>query len=191
MATLSSQVVVALFDPINVVITSDKDTIILNQTGQLFVNQPSNFTYVWSSTSPDELIDPIWNPIITPIDTGQVTYTVTVTNEDGCTSTASITIRVLNPACNDEDIFLPNAFTPNSDGHNDVLLVHSNYITDFELHIYSRWGEEVFTTLDQYIGWDGTFKGKKLEPDVFGYYFTAVCVNQASFSKKGNITLLK
>jgi len=189
--TLTSEVVVALFDPLNVVITASNDTIILTHDGQLFVNQPANYGYVWSSTTPGELIDPVWNPIITPIDSGQVTYSVTVTNEDGCTNTASITIRVLNPACDKTDVFLPNAFTPNGDGINDILLVRSNFLTSWELHIYSRWGEEVFSTKDQNIGWDGTFKGKKLEPDVFGYYFTAVCINQATYNDKGNVTLLK
>jgi len=191
--TLNSEVVVALFDPINFTITGP-DTLILNsEPGQLFVqlNQPLLYTYVWSSTSSTEHIDPVWNPIISPVDTGFVTYTVTVTNGDGCTATASITIRVLNPACNDEDIFLPNAFTPNGDGHNDILVIKSNFITSFEMHIYSRWGQEVFSTFDKDIGWDGTFKGKTLDPDVFGFYFSAVCVNNAKFSKKGNVTLLK
>ncbi len=189
--TLNSEVVVALFDPIDIVITADTSVIILNNSGQLFVNQPANFHYVWTSTTSGEHIDPVWNPIITPTDTGSVTYTVTVTNEDGCTATGSITIRVLNPPCNKEDIFLPNAFTPNGDGYNDLLVVESNDITSMELHIYSRWGQEVFSTTDQSIGWDGTFKGKKLEPDVFGYYLKAVCLNNATFSDQGNITLLK
>jgi gliding motility-associated-like protein len=191
--TLTTAVVVSLFDPLIFNITTSNDTIILTNNGQLMVtlNQPTKYHYVWSSTSAGEVIDPVWNPLITPIDTGQVTYTVTVTNEDGCTATASITIRVLNPACNDSDIFLPNAFTPNNDGNNDILKVRSNFLLSFEIHIYSRWGEEVFTSTDQNMGWDGTFKGKKLEPDVFGYYYSAVCVNQATHTKKGNVTLLK
>lgn len=188
--TLETEVTVALFEP-GVVIITGPDTIILTHTGQLFVNQPSNYTFDWSSTSPGEDIDHVWNPEITPIDTGDITYTVTVTNEDGCTATGSITIRVLNPACDDSDIFLPTAFTPNDDGHNDYLKVLGEYITGFELHIYSRWGQEVYSTNDPNFNWDGTFKGKELEPDVFGYYFTAVCVNNAEFSKQGNITLLR
>jgi gliding motility-associated-like protein len=188
--TLNIQVTVALFDPLNVAIAGP-DSILLNNEGQLFVNQPEHYTYVWSSTPGNELIDPVWNPIVMPKDTGDVTYTVTVTNEDGCTSTASITIRVYNPACDKTDIFLPNAFTPNNDGHNDELFVRGEFIIGIDFHIYSRWGEEVWFTNDKNQGWDGTFGGKDLPPDVFGYYFTATCPNQATYTEKGNVTLLK
>jgi gliding motility-associated-like protein len=133
----------------------------------------------------------VGDPTFIPQDSGAVTYTVTVTNDDGCTATGSITLRVLNPACDDTDIFLPTAFSPNDDGHNDNLLVLGTYITGWELHIYSRWGQEVYSTTDPNFHWDGRFKGKELEPDVFGYYFTAVCVNNATHSKQGNITLIR
>jgi gliding motility-associated-like protein len=189
--TQSTTITVALFQPSDVIVTADHDTIILTFPIQLFTNQPDNYGYVWSSTNPEDVIPSVGDPTFVPQDSGQVTYTVTVTNEDGCTATGSITFRVLNPACNDSDIFLPTAFTPNSDGHNDYLKVLGEYITGFELHVYSRWGQEVYSTTDPNFNWDGTFKGKKLEPDVFGYYFTAVCVNNAEFSKQGNVTLLR
>src|SRR4030095_10331242 len=130
-----------------------------------------------------------WNPVVTP--TGSVTYTVTITNAQGCLCVASIGIGVANPPCNDEDIFLPTAFTPNDDGVNDMLFVRSNFISSLDLHIYNRWGEQVFQTQSQSIGWDGTYKGKRLEPDVFGYYMKLGCPNGRTFSKKGNITLLE
>jgi gliding motility-associated-like protein len=121
---------------------------------------------------------------------GTTTYTVTVTNEAGCTGTASITVTVFEPFCDERDIFFPNAFTPNNDGKNDVLLLRSNFVTDLDLHIYNRWGEEVFKSNNINVGWDGTYNGKVLPPDVFGYYFTATCPNAKTYSKQGNVTLL-
>ncbi len=188
--TLCANVVVSLFDPLIVSITATEDSVIFTHSTQLFVNQDPDFDYVWSS-SDNAPVDPVFNPVVTPATTENTTYTVTVTNEDGCTSTASITITVRNPFCDDRDIFIPNAFTPNDDGENDVLYVRSAYPVQIDLHIYNRWGQEVFSSTDQTIGWDGTFKGEKLVPDVFGYYLQVNCPNEESFFKKGNITLLK
>jgi len=190
--TLSSNVVVNLFDPLIIVITSDapNDSIVLSEDVQLFVNQDPNFGYSWTSSGGDNVAS-VWNPVVVPTVSGDVTYTVTVVNAHGCIGTASITIRVANPPCNDEDIFLPTAFTPNGDGYNDVLYVRSNFISTLELHIYNRWGQEVFKTNDQNIGWDGLFKGERLAPDVFGYYMNITCPNERTFFKKGNITLLE
>ncbi len=190
--TLYSTVTVNLFDPVDVLITSNAlhDSIILTEDVQLFVNQNPNFGYSWTASN-GEIVPSVWNPVITPGTAGDITYTVTVTNEFGCKGVASITIRVSNPPCNDEDIFLPTAFTPNGDNVNDVLFVRSNFISTLDLHIYNRWGQEVFKTNDQLKGWDGTFKGERLSPDVFGYYMNITCPNGRSFSKKGNITLLE
>jgi len=88
-------------------------------------------------------------------------------------------------------VFLPDAFSPNNDGNNDELRVYSNYLDQFELHIYNRWGEEVYVTYDPNFAWDGTYKGKELPPDVFGYYMRVVCIPDKPFFKKGNITLFR
>ncbi|MEP6647800.1 MAG: gliding motility-associated C-terminal domain-containing protein [Saprospiraceae bacterium] len=190
--TLVSHVVVNLFDPVNVSVSSSapNDSIVLSEDVQLFVNQNPNFGYIWTSSGGD-IVPGVWNPVVTPTKDGANIYTVTVTNEHGCTGVASITIRVANPPCNDEDIFLPTGFTPNGDDVNDVLFVRSNFISTLELHIYNRWGQEVFHTNNQAVGWDGTFEGKRLAPDVFGYYMNITCPNGRSFHKKGNITLLE
>ncbi|MEO6132993.1 MAG: gliding motility-associated C-terminal domain-containing protein, partial [Saprospiraceae bacterium] len=190
--TLTTHVVVNLFDPVNVSISSSapNDSIVLTESVQLFVNQDPNFGYIWTSSGGD-IVPGVWNPTVTPTKDGDITYTVTVTNDHGCTGVASITIRVANPPCNDKDIFLPTGFTPNNDGVNDVLFVRSNFISTLDLHIYNRWGQEVFKTNDKTIGWDGRFKGERLSPDVFGYFMNITCPNGRTFFKKGNITLLE
>ena len=57
--------------------------------------------------------------------------------------------------------------------------------------VFDRWGEMVFESQDRSIGWDGTFRGKKMDPDVYDYYLKAVCIDGDEAIIKGNITLLK
>lgn len=189
--TLCTEVVVNLFESLTVVITAEPDSIVLSESVQLTVNQPCSFSFVWASSNPaDPPIPGICNPVVFPTQ-NPTTYTVTVTNEAGCTQVASISVGVADPLCNEEDIFIPTAFTPNNDGVNDMLFVRSNFISTINLHIYNRWGEQVFQTNDQTMGWDGKYKGKRLPPDVYGYYMEISCPNQKEFFQKGNITLLE
>ncbi len=83
-------------------------------------------------------------------------YYFTATNNDGCTSTKEIFITILH------DLLMPNAFTPNGDGHNDVFRIPA--VTDINLQefsIYDRWGKKVFSTANISEGWDGTLENKK------------------------------
>jgi gliding motility-associated-like protein len=116
---------------------------------------------------------------------------VTVTDEMGCTATDMITIFVRQPVCDETDVFLPSAFSPNGDGVNDVLYVRSNFIDEMEILIYDRWGEQVFASKDQSIGWDGTYKGKTLAPDVYAYTLRVLCINQAEYTVRRNVSLMK
>ncbi|HQW02504.1 MAG TPA: gliding motility-associated C-terminal domain-containing protein, partial [Saprospiraceae bacterium] len=184
---LNITVEVFQFNP-TIEIDAEPDTIFLTDPTQLTVNQNPDFDYVWEAIPPGENIPPIYNPVVTP--TESTTYCVTVTDDNGCTGTACIAVTVNDLFCDDRDIFIPNAFTPNTSGVNDVLFVRSNFIATMELVIYNRWGEKVFSTTDQSIGWDGTYKGQLLSPDVFGYYLTVMCPNEETYTKKGNITLL-
>jgi gliding motility-associated-like protein len=71
------------------------------------------------------------------------------------------------------------------------LYINGNNIIDLNFAIYNRWGQKVFESNDQSIGWDGTFKGESLAPDVFGYYMQCTCDDGSQQFVKGNITLLK
>ena len=101
-----------------------------------------------------------------------------------------IVVVLLTP-CKESNIFIPNAFSPNNDGKNDVLFVRGNYITKLYFAVYDRWGQKVFETKDMSKGWDGTFKGKRIDPAVFGYYLEGECEGGDKFFKKGNVTLLR
>jgi gliding motility-associated-like protein len=186
--TLNHVIDVIGFNPLDIIITADPDSIVLGETSQLTVNQDPAYDYVWSAST-GELVDPIYNPVVTP--TGPTTYCVTVTDFDGCTGVACTSSPgVADPFCDERDVFIPNAFTPNNSGENDMLCVRSNFIQSMELQIYNRWGDKVFSSTDINNCWDGTYNGQLLSPDVFGYYLNVTCPNGKSYFKKGNITLL-
>jgi len=85
---------------------------------------------------------------------------------------------------------LPNAFSPNGDGENDVLRVlGSQYVQNIELRIYNRWGQQVFYTNQKEQGWDGTFKGQPAPLGVYAYTLQAILQNGEVIHKKGNVTL--
>ena len=89
------------------------------------------------------------------------------------------------------DFFIPDGFSPNGDGKNDIFYVRGNNITKVLFIVYDRWGQKVFESTDLAIGWDGVFKGKKLDPAVFAYYVEGECEGGQQFIKKGNVTLFR
>jgi gliding motility-associated-like protein len=90
-------------------------------------------------------------------------------------------------------VFVPNTFTPNGDGQNDILKVFGPGVESVkQVRIFNRWGQMVFETNDpDGIGWDGTFNGEELNPGVFVYYMDVECINGERTIKKGDITLLR
>ncbi|OFY83085.1 MAG: hypothetical protein A3F72_19015 [Bacteroidetes bacterium RIFCSPLOWO2_12_FULL_35_15] len=125
-------------------------------------------------------------PTASPLQT--TTYTLTVT-QNGCSATDSVTVFVEMPC---GEIFVPSAFSPNGGDatENEVLKVYGNCILNLEFAIFDRWGEKVFETTNPAIGWDGTYKGKKLDTAVFVYFLKAT-VDGIDVKKQGNITLVK
>jgi len=87
-------------------------------------------------------------------------------------------------------VAVPNAFSPNNDGNNDLLFVLGT-VTDLEFVVYNRWGQVVFKTNDRSVGWDGTFNGQPLNPGVFAYRLSGKLSNGELVEKKGNITLIR
>jgi len=91
----------------------------------------------------------------------------------------------------EELIGVPNAFSPNGDGINDVIYVEGIGIANLTFEIYNRWGEKVFESENQEIGWDGNFKGVAQEMEVYTYIVNAIFINGKSTRLKGNITLMR
>jgi len=170
-------------------IDAQPDDILLTETTQLEVDDIPGATYAWE---PEEFLDDatIHDPLATP--TEDVVFTVTVTNENGCVATDTVSVRVVPPVCDERDIFVPNTFTPNGDGLNDFFKVNSNFIDEYEIIIYNRWGEEVYTSTDPNDpGWDGTFENNELEADVFGYHLRVLCIGGEEYVTQGNISIVK
>jgi len=103
--------------------------------------------------------------------------------------TSQLVATTLNPFGN--GIFVPNAFTPNADGNNDLLFVYSNSISAMKFKIYNQWGELVFSTTDRTIGWDGNAKGNKSPASIYNYTLEATMLDGTTVIKKGNITLIR
>lgn len=121
-------------------------------------------------------------------------YKVTVKNAGGCTASSLVNVFVL---CDGANVFIPNTFSPNADGANDIFFPRGTGLyTIKQLRVFNRWGEEVFTRSnfnanDEKAGWDGTFKGQKLTPDVYVYIMDIQCQNNSVLVYKGNIALIK
>jgi len=94
--------------------------------------------------------------------------------------------------CCEDNIFIPDAFTPNGDGKNDVFRVsQGDDHTVTELRIFDRWGEMVFQSYNTNAPWDGTCKGQPLEPGAYYYYMTIHCRIGTDLYKKGSIMLIR
>jgi gliding motility-associated-like protein len=121
-----------------------------------------------------------------------VTYIATAINEEGCEVSDEIRFNIRN-GCVEGELEVPNFITPNGDGHNDVFEIRYNHLAELSiLRIYNRWGELVFQTKSVNSDfWDGTFRGRPLNPDVYIYYFEGKCLDGNKIIEKGNITILK
>ena len=129
----------------------------------------------------------------TPDEVGTFIYEVDVTSR-GCMAMVDIELTVEDPLCENDRVYVPNAFSPNGDNVNDVMMVRSNFanlITEFRFIIYDRWGQEVYNSEDIFESWNGTQEGDDLEPDVYGYWLRTVCPSGEELIQQGNITLLR
>ena len=89
------------------------------------------------------------------------------------------------------ELWIPNAFTPNGDGINNMFTVSSLGITELEAYIYNRWGQLIFTWNTINGGWNGTYKGEPVKEDVYIYLIKAKGRDQTNYNKTGYITLLR
>jgi gliding motility-associated-like protein len=161
--------------------------ILLGQNATISVMPGSaNETYSWSPATGLNCTTCI-SPIATP--TSTTTYTVTITDTtDHCIIIDSVTIYV-QEKCG--DVFVPDAFSPNGDGQNDVLYVKGVCIKSMDFIIYDRWGNKVFETQDPKVGWDGKYNGQPMNTGTFVYYLQALTNDNKLTTKKGNITLVR
>jgi len=108
-------------------------------------------------------------------------------NDGNCPSSYELSICVLEST----EIFLPDIFSPNKDGNNDVLYLRGNGVKEMKFQLFDRWGNKVFESSDVNNGWDGTYKGKDAEPGIYAYYLDVLMFNDKKITKKGDITLVR
>ncbi len=118
------------------------------------------------------------------------TYTA-VAVKGACRQSAETHVDAYTEGCIDKDVFVPNTFTPNNDGQNDLFRVRGLKIDEVYFAVYNRWGEKVFETTDKTQGWDGLYKGRPADIGVFGWYLKVKCINGEETFRKGNVTLIR
>lgn len=132
------------------------------------------------------------NPVARPVST--TTYLVQVTDANGCKSQDNLTLFV---TCNGVNVFIPNTFSPNNDGSNDVFFPRGTGLFQVQrMAIFNRWGELVFQRTnfapnDSNAGWNGRVNGKPAISDVYTYIIEIVCNNSEVLPLKGNISLIQ
>ena len=121
------------------------------------------------------------------------TYSVEVVNEFGCVDTAQLTVEILEFACERPFLFVPNAFSPDDDGINDVFYIDGVNVEEAYYTIYNRWGEQVFesSVIGPEEGWDGFFNDQLVDPDVYGIYVRVICRDGGEFYTQGNVTVFR
>ncbi|MCQ2273691.1 MAG: gliding motility-associated C-terminal domain-containing protein [Bacteroidales bacterium] len=173
----------------NLKIWADDSSFFLSESVRLHVTPVEGATYSWHD--PSTIDNPnSHSPLVTPVDTITV-YDCQVTDEYGCSWFGSIMLHCTEVNCGRPNIFIPNAFSPNGDGQNDRLCFSGDFVLDFYLAIYSRWGEKVFETNDIHDCWDGRYNDNWCLPGVYTYYCRVKC--EAGFQNllKGDITLIR
>jgi gliding motility-associated-like protein len=141
-------------------------------------------TYTWEPTTALNC-GHCANPLATPDETIQ--YIVTMTDETGCTASTQVLVIVKQ----EHVYYVPNIFSPNGDGINDVFQIFVKAVREFHLQIHDRWGELVFQSAHPNAVWNGTFNGRELPNGVYVYDVYVVYKDGELFKKKGSVTLVR
>lgn len=162
-----------------------RDTsVVLGQPLQLGASGSTN--YAWTPTT--WLNNPsISNPISLP--QNNIEYVVRVSNAAGCFDTDTILVKVFKVK---PDLYVPNAFTPNGDGNNDIfrpIAIGMKSIDNFQ--VYNRWGQMLYSGTGNGAGWDGTFGGKGQEAATYVWYAEGVDYLNNKIKRKGTVVLIR
>lgn len=153
---------------------------------QIDISPSANYLYAWTPSaglSCDFCPEPVASPLLT------TRYILTVTDPvGGCTGSDTITLYV-DAA---KHFFIPNAFTPNNDGINDVFYVYpAGPVKVFEINVFDRWGEHVYFSNDVGAGWDGTYRGAYVSPGDYAYTVTITFADGQTMASKGSVTVIR
>ena len=149
----------------------------------------SDFTTDWFWDFGDNSHSTLQNPSHIFTNAGTYIITLTASNEYGCTDSDSISITINESGL----VYIPNSFTPNGDGLNDIFKPICTYIqpVDFNMYIFNRWGNEVFRTSDINAGWDGTINGQKVhQVTEFNFIIFYRDLTGKPFKESGSVLLI-
>ena len=159
-----------------------------------FVDQSTDVygmkTWFWQFGNPQDSTSGTQNPQFTYADTGLYCPKLTVTNKHGCTDEVEHCIYI-SPFFT---IYIPNAFSPNGDGLNDVFTAKGTYVCNFQMYIFDRWGMLLYYTEDMDKGWDGRVNGGTniAQEDTYVYLITASdCIDHSKHRFVGRVTIVK
>ena len=123
-----------------------------------------------------------------------ITYEVLSVNEEGCVATTTVIVDVFN----NREVFIPNVFSPNFDGINDIFTVYTgSSVRNIEiLQVFDRWGNLVYEAnnidpMNLNVGWDGRYQGDLLNPGVFVFYTIVEYLDGEREIFKGDVTLIR
>ncbi len=167
------------------------DSVEISLTGSITA---SGLTFQWS---PSQFLSCPTCPATWAFPDSSTTLTVIIHSEDSCLYELETFINVTLDSSTFDQIYIPNVFSPNGDGINDYWRVYSRLDNTYvnTLTIFDRWGELLFHKenyeINTFEGWDGTFRGKSMQPGVFTYVGEVTLGNGTKQRVKGNVTLIR
>ncbi|MCW3119643.1 MAG: hypothetical protein JWM28_3725, partial [Chitinophagaceae bacterium] len=163
----------------------------INVPTQLSIrNLGGNYTYDWN---PRFGLDnySIYNPVFNY--DRQNEYTIKITSNTGCIATDTLPVKIVDPIPLEESgIFVPKAWSPNGDGHNDKLFPIPVNIKELKyFRVFNRWGQLMFETNVLRDGWNGIFKGQPQVSDTYTWTVEALGEDGKTYRRSGNSVLLR
>ncbi|MEL7247086.1 MAG: gliding motility-associated C-terminal domain-containing protein [Bacteroidota bacterium] len=148
-----------------------------------------NYTFMWSTELGSTFANAETDSTAltaTVAETGTETVTVVVTSEDGCVQEATLSFEIRGGL-----YAIPDIFSPNGDGVNDLFGVYSAIeVTNFNMQVFNRWGNSVYETNSQAALWDGTFEADPAPSDVYLFQISFE-IGELQFEEKGSVTLVR
>lgn len=189
---------IAVNDSCGNTLTAKSLVSVRNPSVQFVYSYLENRKLKFTSAASEDVVSYYWNfgdggtstdmhPTHEFADTGYFTVTLIVTNAFGCTDTAVQEIY----AYPDFVFYIPNTFTPNLDGINDVFSGKGVGFKEYKMRIFDRWGQEIYVTDDYHRGWDGTYKDERCQLGVYAYKIELITPPGKLYTYVGHVNLIR
>ncbi len=160
---------------------------VFEPTVRIYDATGGNNTYFWLLGDGTSSTQQSFYHTYSDLDTGRYMVNVIVTNSFGCIDSANTWV-IVRP---DGTFYMPNSFTPNDDGLNDVFKAYSIGVQEFEMNIYDRWGKIIFTSKNINDGWDGKINNTLATSGTYVYVIIYKDITGINHSKSGSITVVR